>query len=286
MKARYQHLEGISSGINCFWVKNDQFDFFWHYHPEIEITYVHQGRGTRLVGDNVSAFGQDDFVFMGSNLPHTWITDDDFNRSSKQIEVIVLQFAPSLFDGDWLALPEMSNIKYLLRNAVRGINVNPSHKPKAIKYLHLLLEAEGFEKVIIFLQLLNYLGEEPDFDLLASISFVPALNEATENRLLKVCQHVHKEFTRPIKLEEMASLANMNPTSFCRFFKKATGQPFMEYVNDLRIGKASNLLLESRDLNITEIAYASGFNSQTLFNRIFLRKKNMTPSAFRKIGRG
>jgi len=61
-----------------------------------------------------------------------------------------------------------------------------------------------------------------------------------------------------------------------------TGQTFMEYVNDLRIGKACNLLISQEKQSISEIAHLAGFNSLALFNRIFLKKKKMTPTQFRK----
>ncbi|MEM1323123.1 MAG: helix-turn-helix domain-containing protein [Bacteroidota bacterium] len=66
-------------------------------------------------------------------------------------------------------------------------------------------------------------------------------------------------------------------------FRKSTGQSCLEYVNDLRIGKACNLLLSGQGMNISEIAYRSGFNSQTLFNRCFLKKKKMRPKEFRQL---
>ena len=284
MNANYQHLgfETESNKIHSFWVNAPQFGFHWHYHPELEITCVKNGRGTRLVGDNVNPFEEGDFVFMGSNLPHTWVSDDDFNQSSEKMEVAVLQFHPSVFNPDLLQMPEMRNIRRLLNFAGRGIQLGEEKKERATSLLYQLIDAKGFERFSLFMSLLNFLGEEEEFTLLASNAYIPPLNNATEERILNVCRYVHNEFTNPIKLETIARIANMNPTSFCRFFRKSTGQSFSSYVNDLRIAKACNLLLDKRKLNISEIAYQSGFNSQTLFNRIFFKKKSMTPSTFRK----
>ncbi len=76
--------------IKAFWVKSPVFGFHWHYHSELEITCVKQGRGNRLVADNVSPFAAGDFVFMGSNVPHTWVSDDEFNSAGQAMEVAVL----------------------------------------------------------------------------------------------------------------------------------------------------------------------------------------------------
>ena len=285
MNANYQHLglKSEKSLIHAFWIKVSKFGFHWHYHPELEITCVKRGRGTRLVGDNVSPFSDGDFVFLGSHLPHTWISDDDFNASPDQMEVAVLQFHPSILSTNLLSLPEMQNIRRLLNHAGRGIDFRIESSAKAAEVLYQLIDATGFERFSKFFSLLNYLGETTSFKQLASNAYIPPLNNTTEERILRVCRHVHENFMGAIKLETIAKIANMNPTSFCRFFRKSTGQTLSEYVNDLRIGKACNLLLDKRNLSISEIAYQSGFNSQTLFNRTFLEKKGMTPSGFKKV---
>ena len=282
--AQLQHLgfDAISEAIQCFWVKVPSFGFHWHYHPEYEITYVQKGRGNRMVGDHVDYFEAGDFVFLGSNLPHTWISDDDYNSSTNNMEVLVLQFHAQLFASEWLNWAEMANLQYLLKHSNRGLRFSGEEQKMAVSLLLKLEKTAGFQRVLTMLELLNFLGQEKGTPL-ASRAYVPPLNEVTEERLLTVCKFLHEHFTQPIKLETIAHLANMNTTSFCRFFRKSTGQSVMEYVNDLRIGKACNLLLSGERMNITEIAYRSGFNSQTLFNRCFLKKKNMRPREFRRL---
>ncbi len=283
--ARFQHL-GFDTGTEamlCYWVHAPKFGFHWHYHPELEITFVQKGRGIRMVGDNVSYFEEGDFVFLGSNLPHTWISDDDFNEQKDQMEVIVLQFPPQLFSNTWLSFAEMAQFRRLFQLSRRGISFTGEERSIAAEQLIRIADMEGFERYNAILALLNHLGGARQVELLSSQSYVPPLNDATELRLLKVCQYIHDHYTEVIRLEEIARLANMNPSAFCRFFRRSTGQSFMEYVTDLRIGKAVNLLIGQRQMSISEIAYRSGFSSQTLFNRSFLKKKQMTPSQFRKL---
>ena len=280
MSANYQHLglEGENSLIQAFWVKSPRFGFHWHYHTELEITCVKHGRGMRMVGDNVSSFGNGDFVFMGSMLPHTWISDDDFNQSNEMMEVAVLQFHPSVLNKDLLKLEEMKHVRNLLEHAGKGIDVPEGKKAQASQMLFDLVEAEGFERYALFMSLLNYLGSTDSFIQLASQAYIPPLNTHTEKRILAACRYIHEHFRDPLTLADIADKANMNPSSFCRFFRKSTGQPIFEYIHDLRIGKACNLLLGKNSLSISDIAFQSGFNSQTLFNRIFLKKKGMTPT--------
>ena len=286
--ANYQHL-GFEPGaqlIDAFYLEVPYFGFHWHYHPELEITCVRNGRGTRLVGDHVSTFGPGDCVLMGSNLPHTWISDDDFNHSDEMMEVVVLQFHPAIFEGPLWQSQGMERIRYLLAHVERGIEIQPQIRTQVAECLFRMVEVKGFERIPLFFSLMHLLGQQETFTLLASQAYIPPLNDVAEKRILDVCRYVHDHFMSPIRLDAVAQIANMNPTSFCRFFRKSTGQSLSEYVNDLRIGKACNLLLDRRELSISEIAFMSGFPSQTLFNRIFLKKKGMTPSGFKRVLRG
>lgn len=283
MKASFQHLgfENVDDSFLCYWVRSSLFGFHWHYHPELEITYVHRGQGIRLVGNNVSDFRAGDFVFLGSNLPHTWISDDDFNQSEEQMEVVVLQFPSQLFSSSWLQLSEFANLKRLLAYGDRGITFSEKIRKKAANILIEMTTMNGFERFCLLLSLLHLLGSDPAWNLLASSNFSPSLDHTSEQRILRVCRYIHEHFTERIQLENIAALAHMNAAAFCRFFKKMTGQTLIEYVTDLRIGKACNLLINNEKRSISEITHVSGFNSQTLFNRAFLKKKGMTPKMFR-----
>ena len=161
--------------------------------------------------------------------------------------------------------------------------MNAPNKAFAAEKLYALIDASGIQRLTLFLELLDHLGSIQNMELLASNSYQAPLNTISEERILKVCRYVHDHFQEPIELKEIARLANMNPSSFCRFFKKSTGQTLFDYINDLRIGKACNLLLAQREKPIAQIAYEAGFNSQTLFNRTFMQSKAMTPSAFRRV---
>ena len=284
MRANVQHLglEEREHSFECYWVKAPRFGFHWHYHRALEITYVVKGRGTRLVGDNVAYFEAGDLVLLGSNLPHTWISDDEYNEGEDLMEVIVLQFLPELFHESWLALPEMRLIRQLLQKANRGIVFSESIGNEAGLLLTQLVDQKHILGLQTVLGLFGVLSEEKQPLLLSSKGYAPSLNDVTEERLRVVCQYLHEHYTERITLATLAKLANMNASSFCRFFTKMTGQTVTEYLNDLRIGKACNLLIDQPALPISQIAYLAGYNSQTLFNRNFRRKKGSTPSAFRE----
>ena len=73
----------------------------------------------------------------------------------------------------------------------------------------------------------------------------------------------------------------MSESNFCKFFKKATGKTYSDYLNEIRINEASRLLLQS-EKTISQIAFECGFETLSYFNRVFITKKKKTPSHYRK----
>jgi AraC-like DNA-binding protein len=84
-----------------------------------------------------------------------------------------------------------------------------------------------------------------------------------------------------ISFSEVAKLANMTQTAFSRFFKTRTRVNFIDSLNDIRLGHARRMLIETTE-TISEIGYNRGFNNITNFNRLFKKKKNCTPKEFRE----
>ena len=91
---------------------------------------------------------------------------------------------------------------------------------------------------------------------------------------------LEKEYMNPWSLDDMVKTSNMSKGNFIRVFKNATRQTPIEYLIDIRIGHAMDLLCKT-DLTITEIAYQVGFNDRNYFSRHFHKKVHITPKKFR-----
>lgn len=249
------------------------FEFKWHYHPEYELTLITKGYGKRLVGDSYENFETGDLVLLGPDLPHTWSSDQTDDRSSS---AVVIQFTQE-FVNAFLQLNEFSKVSSLLSASSRGL-----YFPNALtvfRSIELLPETSGVEKVTALLTILQKLTEQKCIKL-SSEYFNPVKGEETENRINRACQFIQQNASKEITLEQTADLIHLSKSAFSKFFKRATGKTFSDYVNDIRIGNACHLLTES-DKAINEIAFQTGFESLTYFNRVFLRKKGITPRQFR-----
>ena len=98
-------------------------------------------------------------------------------------------------------------------------------------------------------------------------------------RLVKVLSFIKREYYHHLTLSEIAAVAGMNKSAFCRFFIAKTGKTCTEYITSLRINYACKLLLEGK-LTITEICYECGFNNISNFNRHFKRITNYSPTKY------
>jgi AraC-like DNA-binding protein len=277
-------LENIPSkrgehSFMAFAINQPKFDFFWHYHPEYELTLIIKGKGRRLIGDSHENFDNGDLVLIGPGLPHTWVSDSGMKGKS---EAVVIQFSEDFIER-FAGLDELSSINKLLLLAKNGISIKGKISAAAREQIKLLPEKIGVEKITGLLHILNELSALQSISLASSI-YQPLKGKENENRINKVCQYVQKHAAEPLTIHKAAALIHLSPGAFCKFFKRITGKTFSDYVNDIRIANVCNQLMAT-DKQVAEIAYANGFETLTYFNRVFLRKKKMRPGSYRKIKR-
>ena len=105
---------------------------------------------------------------------------------------------------------------------------------------------------------------------------------ASIHRQHRVLEYIHSHFLAPITLSEIANVTDLTPNYLSAQFVRVVGCGLVAYLTQLRIQHACTLLKET-EMNITDIAYESGFGSLSHFIRTFHRQKHMTPSAFRNI---
>ena len=251
------------------------FEFKWHYHPEYELTYIVSGSGYRIVGNSNEHFSSGDLVLLGNNLPHTWWGK---NEDGSPSEAIVIQFS-SEFIEPFLRLNEGQSIKELLAKSAKGIRFESDSS--MVENLMSLSETKELNSILSLLSLLQDLTEKPTANLCAD-SYHNVISKKFETRINKVCTYIQNHYSKSISLKQVSDLVFMTESNFCKFFKKATSTTFSDYLNDLRINEACHLLLYSED-TVSKIAQECGFESLSYFNRVFLRKKQTTPSVFRKV---
>ena len=255
----------------------NRLDFFWHYHPEYELTLIVKGKGKRLIGDHHEYFESGDLVLIGPGLPHTWVSDRNMKG---KCEAIVIQFSKDFMER-FAGLEELSAIHKLLLNTKQGISINDSKSSNVKNLIKQLPEKKGIEKITDLLCILHNLSTLKQTSL-ASSFYQPLKGNENEKRINKVCQYIQKHAAETLTIHNAAALIHLSPSAFCKFFKRMTGKTFSDYVNDIRIANVCNDLLAT-DKQIATIAFENGFETLTYFNRIFLNKKNIRPNGYRKM---
>jgi len=266
--------------FDCFTIskrKKSTFDFPFHTHEEFELNFILNGKGVkRMIGDHSGEVDEVELVLVGSNLPHGWFT----NRFVSVAEEVTIQFHKDLFNQNFLKRNQLYFIRNLLEKSSNGILFSKETARGIQDRILNLVHKQGFESILELFSILHSLSVSKHMRLLSSSSFEDNNISYNSRRIEATFAFIRNNFEKEISLAEVAKLANMTEVSFSRFFKKRTGKTFIDSLNDVRLGHAARLLIDTTQ-TIAEIAYQCGFNNLSHFNRLFKQKKTCTPKVFR-----
>ncbi len=281
MSTIYREITPLTQN-DCFTLFSrvkQEFDFPLHNHEEFELNFIANGANTkRIVGDHTDLIEDLELVLVGSNLPHGWFTH---LCRSEAIHEITIQFHRDLFDEKFLKRNQLSFISTMLERSTKGIlfsrETTEAIKPRLIA----LTKKSGFDSVLELMSILHDLSTSRNMRTLSNTSFNSDPVNYHSRRIEKAFAYMHAHYTENISLEDVAREVSMLEVSFSRFIKKRTGKTFIESLNEIRLGHASRLLIDTTQ-TIAEVSYKCGFNNLSYFNRIFRRKNGCTPREFRQ----
>lgn len=260
------------------------FGTVWHYHPELELHYIVRGEGVRFVGDNVSNFNSGELLLLGENLPHMWRCNEQYFQRDPKItaEAVVVQFLPDFMGKDFLKMSESTAILNLYEKAKAGLVITGPTKEKIITLMLRSVKAKGLSRLVLILNMLEILCESPDLDRIAS---TPSLHQSSKeeiDRLNKVYNYALANYKNDLTLEEIASVANLSVTSFCRYFKLMTKKTFHDFLIEIRISHAQRMLIEDRLATAEAICFECGFNNRSIFFGHFKKITGVTPFEYKR----
>ncbi len=259
------------------------FTYPWHFHSQYEIMYVKEGTGQCFAGDAIHRYSDGELILFGTNLPHYMNSDDAYKNKSDGLRVkgTIIQFEKDFMSYSIDNYPQFSHIKTLLEESRRGLRFPKESLSGITSLLEKIPGMEGLPQVTNLLSLLQEMATCSERSFLASPHFYDSFPDQGGSRVEKIISFINGNYTRTISLQEIASMAAMNRSAFCRYFKEQTGKTFMEYVMEMRIGYACKLLA-LEETNIYNISMECGFDSITHFNRIFKRSMKYTPTQYQK----
>jgi AraC-like DNA-binding protein len=254
----------------------------WHYHPEIELIYFVDGETSAVIGDGFQHFREGDLVILGANFPHVLQESKEYARlhPNHQPFGLIIQFTEVFLGKDFLEKPELLPVKNLLLRAGRGLHFHKSAVEKVASALLGMNQLNESRKLLSLLDVLVTLSEEEAFEFLTPKGYVFGAGQ-DEERMHNIHQYVYEHFTRAITIKEIAAIANMTGTSFCRYFRTRTLKHFTQFVNEIRVAYACRLL-SNNNYSVTNACFESGFNSLSYFNRQFKQAMKVSPQQYQK----
>ncbi len=252
--------------------KSDNCEDSFHWHNFCEITYVENGTGKYFVNGKQYELNEGDLIIFNNTEPHGWLVE------SETMNLLVMIFSLDLVSG--------LNSDYLKPFIERGSNFrNKLNSEDSFSYdIYQMMKeifteyknaVRGYKLLIVadVLRILTFLIRYYQKEVKIS-NKVENLDEKknTMKRLEKAFHYINTHYTDKITLNEVASSVYMSDNYFSAYFKKVANCSFIDYVTELRLKKA-NELMKTSELNMNEIAMESGFNNMSNFYRMY--KKHM-----------
>lgn len=260
--------------------KKENFYNYYHRHDEAQITYILKGKGTIIVGNIMQSFQSGDIFVLKPNEPHMFdrdLGDEEDMGDIHAIHIFVnLERMKKLYH-----IPEFESVKEYLLSLDTSKRVDRSVSESMMHFFTNLMVKTSMPRFTEFLSLLYALTtHRNDVSSLYSGVRSVAYSDKDGVRISQVYKYTFDHYNEDITVDKVASLVHMTPTSFCKFFKKHTTKTYINFLNEVRIEKACQILMENRSENIAEAAFQSGFNNVVHFNRVFKSITNLSPRKY------
>lgn len=250
-----------------------------HFHDCLEINFVISGSGINVIDDISYTMNKGD-LFIINNLSH------HMSLSNSSLKMNIITFNPDLIfindtrDLEYLKvfykkLSSKNNKIVLSESNLTTIfdlfsKMEREYKEKKIGY-KLFIRAQLMELLAII-----YRENKANMD---SVSI--SKEQSSYERIRESIEYINHNYFKSLTLEEIASKSNMSKNYFCKVFKEVMQMTTIQYIDLIRINKAT-LLLRVSIKSILDIAYDCGYNNLTSFNAAFKKVCNETPSSYRK----
>jgi len=254
----------------------------WHYHPEVELIYFIQGKTNGVIGDGFQHFEEGDLVILGANFPHVLQENKAFVKEHPECKPfgLIIQFTEDFLGTDFMQKPELQSVNMLLKKAQRGVHFKKAAVDKVKNSLLKMHQLNETRKLFTLLDVLETLAESDAYDYMTHKNYGYDHTQ-DEERMRCINEYVYEHFAEKITVKDIASIANMTETSFCRYFKTRTLKSFTKFLNEIRISYACKLLSNTK-YTVTAVCFESGFNELSYFTRQFKKIMNLAPQEYQK----
>ncbi|MGG6312374.1 AraC family transcriptional regulator [Paenibacillus macerans] len=258
--------------------EESQAEFSWHYHKEIEVVMVMQGVHEIRTVKRSYMLSTGDVAIVGSSQLHY-----GRKKGSGEMKCFVLHFdLEPYFDPAMMCYyRHFSEIHHPLDELNELFTENPELKVQVAWIVGELRRemqerSKGYEIAasMYIKRLLLVLLRADRRGILEPAGW------GDTHTLKQVIDYIDLNLARRISMEEVSRLAGMSYSYFSKFFKRATGHSYIDYINLRRLRKVERMLVTS-DLNVAVLAEQAGFMNLSHFYKLFKRQNGCTPNEYK-----
>lgn len=260
---------------------NEEYeDYPPHWHTTMEIIMPTENIYTVECANQTITLRESDIILICPGYIHTLFAPKTGRRIIFQPETNALRF--------------MKDIEALFSSISPLIVITPEDFPAIHERIRTLLieikneylnTASSFSEIIIYskvLEIITLLGRNYVHNTQAQSAGMLRKQGEYMEKFIEICDYIGAHCSDDLNLDDIASMSGFSKFYFSRIFKQFTHVSFYKYVNQKRIAKAAELLIEPKN-SITDIALSCGFSSLSSFIRMFKIVKGCTPTEFRNM---
>ena len=259
----------------------DSGSFIWHWHDEIELTFIIKGKIEYIVNDTKYLLEEGQGLFGNSNTLHMGKMYE-----KEECEYISITFHPKLLYGYEGSIIKTKYVETIINSGIESIKFTngclwQKEILEEIKSIHKLYNDKNIMMEIKITNSIYKIWTNIYENNIHKILELSKYKVKDMDRLKKIIVFINDNYNKKITLDDIAAQINICRSECCRFFKKHMKESLFDYLLNYRIIRSLELLKDS-DLNITEIAYAVGFSNTAYYSKIFKRVMECSPRAYKK----
>ncbi|WP_026521330.1 AraC family transcriptional regulator [Butyrivibrio sp. VCB2001] len=266
----------ITDGLDIFfWVFNDSSSYVpTHWHSAMEVMYILEGEVDVTVGGQTTVLLPGDVYLVDCAVPHSTKSLDGNKAVLIQIPYPILErYIPDIASRRF-GFDCHTNNPIIMTKIMQLIEI--------IKQMQVVFEIKPDGEILRFNSLVFEFLFQIYHNFSQEMETVEAQKEnKTFGRIQTILDYLDGNYASPISLDEIANVACLQKEYFCHFFKKNMGITYTKYLNDLRLSKIRDDLVET-DLPVKLILEKHGFTNYKLFRKMFNETFGCTPLAYRK----
>ena len=262
----------------------------YHSHEYLQINYIRKGLGRHFIHQGGFDISKGDIFVIPPEVPHAISANGDSG-----VEIFEFEFLPRFINesfGDFTRVNSFLDFAYIEPFLVVENKVKPR--------LNLTGEVQNEVEQLLWEGLREFEGRKQGFELLLKSlllkllvivgrAFTADLNDKDSSfvyrryheEIFNALEYIKEHYNENLSVPEVAQLFALSPSYFRYLFKSITMQNFVEYLNNIRIVKACELLCTTNK-RVLDISSDTGFNNIKHFNEVFRSTTGLTPLQYRK----